>query len=160
MENHAVETFWQTYLQTLPADHPHRNITYTAWQFGDHKQLADELLALVLAGTKTATAAAVWEFEAQDEAIPRPGDLSIVLDGDGRPACIIETTAITVQPFNDVPADFAYDEGEDDRTLESWRREHIKYWNRALPRIGRSFRTDMPVVCERFRVIYTNPVRN
>jgi uncharacterized protein YhfF len=80
--------------------------------------------------------------------------LSIVLDGSGMPACILETTEVFVMPFKDVPADFAYDEGEYERTLESWRREHMKYWKRALAVIGREFSPDMLVVGERFKLIF------
>lgn len=153
-QTEQIQAFWQRYLNTLPADHPHRTATYQAWYFGDHGQLADELLALVLAGKKTATASSLWEYEAENEPIPKAGGLSVILDGDENPACIIETTSVVVQPFQEVPADFAYAEGEDDRTLESWRREHIKYWSRVLPAAGLHFQPDMPVVCERFRVIY------
>lgn len=154
MLSNEVKAFWQGYLATLPADHSHQQAVYTSWAFGDNKRLQDELLALVLKGQKTATAEAVWVFEAEGEDIPQPGDLSVVLDGDARPACILETVSIQILPFKEVPAAFAYDEGEDDRTLASWRHEHEKYWRRTLPSIGHNFDDEMPVVCEHFRVIY------
>lgn len=126
-----------------------------AWAFGDSPRLADELLGLVLAGTKTATASAVWEYEAAGEPLPRPGDLSIVLDGAGEPRALLRTTDVTTVPFEDVTAEHADAEGEDDRTLESWRTEHERYWRRTLADIGREFDPSMPVVCERFRVLFS-----
>jgi hypothetical protein len=38
--------------------------------------------------------------------------------------------------FTEATAEFAYSEGEDDRTLDSWRREHRKYYTRVLAARG------------------------
>ena len=51
-------------------------------------------------------------------------------------------------------ADFARAEGEDDLTLESWRAGHKRFFTRTRAPIGKEFTEDMPLVCERFRVIY------
>jgi len=125
-----------------------------AWSFGDSPRLADELLALVLAGTKRATATAVAELEATGEPTPVVGELSIVLDGAGHPRALIRTTAVDVVPFDEVTEEFAALEGEDDRTLASWRREHEKYFRRVLAAGGTEFDTALPVVCERFEVLW------
>ncbi|MEL7974255.1 ASCH domain-containing protein [Isoptericola sp. F-RaC21] len=125
-----------------------------AWSFGDSPELADELLALVLDGVKTGTAAAVWEYEAADEPLPRKGDLSIVLDGAGVPRVLIRTTQVETVPFAEVTAEHAAAEGEGDRSLADWREGHERYWRRTLAQIGREFDPTMPVVCERFKVLY------
>lgn len=150
----AVRDFWQGYLQTLPPDHPHQAAPYTVWGFGDSPSMADELGTLVVAGTKTATASALWEYEADGEALPQVGELSVITDGAEQPMCLIETIEVQIQPFNKVDAAFAHDEGEDDRTLASWRRAHERFFKRTLPRVNRSFEETMPIVCERFRVLY------
>ena len=62
------------------------------WSFGDHPALADELLGLVLDGTKTATASLLWYYEEGGETIPAVGDLSIITDGNGTPRALIRTT--------------------------------------------------------------------
>ena len=69
-------------------------------------------------GVKVATASLLWEYDADGEAIPKVGQLSIVTDGDGEPVYIIKSTEVEIRQFNQVDADFAYDEGEGDRTLE------------------------------------------
>jgi len=125
-----------------------------AWSFGDSPELADELLTLVLDGVKTGTAAAVWEYEAADEPLPRKGDLSIVLDGAGEPRVLIRTTQVETVPFDAVSAEHAAAEGEGDRSLEDWRAGHERYWRRTLAQIGREFDPSMPVVCERFKVLF------
>ena len=78
----------------------------------------------------------------------------MILDGNDEPLCIIETTEVEVRRFDEVDGRFAYEEGEGDRSLEYWRREHRRFFARTLPGIGRRFSEDMPLVCERFRVIY------
>lgn len=154
-ENLSVSQFWLSYIDSLPENEPARaRPVPPAWGFGDGPEMADELGALVYAGTKTATCSSLWEIEHDGEAIPEAGDLSIILDGRGRPLCIIETTQVEVKPFNAVDARFAYDEGEGDRSLAYWRAAHRRFFSRSLNAIGRAFDETMPLVCERFRVVW------
>jgi uncharacterized protein YhfF len=123
------------------------------WAFGDSPALADELLALVLAGRKTATCGALWQYEADGTPLPKPGERSIVLDGIKRPRCVIETSEVAVKRFDEVDAAFARDEGEGDLSYEYWRNAHETYFRRQ----GK-FSPDMALVCERFRLVDTLPV--
>jgi len=125
-----------------------------AWSFGDNPELADELLTLVLTGKKTGTATLVIELEKEGDKMPEVGDYNIILDSKGNPATIIQTTSIEIKPFNEVKEAFAYSEGEDDRTLESWRREHWKYWTRKGQKLGFTMKEDLLVICENFELIY------
>jgi uncharacterized protein YhfF len=146
--------FWKRFLARLPADSPYRHRRHVAESWGDSPRLADELSALIVAGIKTATCSSVWEWEAEGEAVPEVGQLTIVLDGQGNPLCVVETVEVTLQPYHQVDARFAYDEGEGDRSLQYWRDAHWRYFSRTLATIGREPSDDMPLVCERFRVIY------
>ncbi len=150
MDEGTVGAYWRAYLATLPNDSPVRDESYEAWSFGDGPAMADKLGALVLAGQKTATCSAHWELEA----VARSGEKSIVLGGSGEPLCIVETTEVTVRRFDEVDEAFARDEGESDRSLEYLRGAHRNFFARTLPEIGRRFTEDMPLVCERFRVVY------
>jgi len=125
-----------------------------AWSFGDNPKLADELLELVLAGKKTGTATLVIELVKKEEKMPKVGDYNIILDGKGKPAGIIRTTSVVVKPFIEVEEAFAYSEGEDDRTLESWRREHWKYWTRVGQKLKFAMKEDLLVICENFELVY------
>ena len=151
-----IEAFWRAFQDALPPDSPYRDRAYVAEAFGDSPELADELGALIVAGRKTATCSARWAYEDED-AIPRVGLLSIVLDGRGRPMCIIETIEVAIKAFNQVDERLAWDEGEGDRSLAYWRAAHIDFFTRTLPQIGREMDETMPLVCERFRVIYPWP---
>ncbi|PJR90814.1 ASCH domain-containing protein [Ochrobactrum sp. 695/2009] len=114
--------------------------------FGDSRELADELLALVLAGRKTATCAALASFGEDGEPMPVIGRRDVVLDGRGRPAVVVETVELTVRRFDEVDAAFAEDEGEG--PLDDWRKGHEAYFRR-----NGGFSPDMKLLCERFRVV-------
>jgi uncharacterized protein YhfF len=86
--------------------------------------------------------------------LPKTGLKSTVLDGNGHPLCIVETTEVEVRPSDEVDARFAYEEGEGDRSLEYWREAHWRFFSHTLPNIGKEPTPDMPLVCERFRVVY------
>lgn len=162
----AIAAFRARYRATLPADHPHHHAAIPADVWGDTPELIDELAALILAGTKTASCGAVWELEAEGSAAPVPGTLTIVVDGGGTPLCIVETVDLTFRRFSEIDPEFAAAEGEGDRTLASWREGHESFFSRVLPAIGRTFSDDMPLFCERFRVIFrgeagdTHPTRD
>jgi uncharacterized protein YhfF len=122
---------------------PAKYASLPRFSFGDSQALADELGGLVISGRKTATCATP-----SDPNLSRPGDRWIVLDGAGRPTCVIETVEITMRRYDEVDAAFAYDEGEDDRSLDAWRRAHRNYFTRQG-----TFGETMMLVCERFRLV-------
>ena len=86
--------------------------------------------------------------------MPYQGLITIVLDGRDEPLCIVETTEVTVRKYNEVDSDFARAEGEGDFSLEYWRTAHKNYFSRVLLKTGKEFSEDMPLVCERFQVLY------
>jgi len=149
-----VETYWHSFLATLPPDSPYRFRSFIAESFGDNPALADELGALVLSGFKTGTCSALWEWEAEVKPIPVPGLICIMLDGREEPLCIIETIDVVIRRFDEVDEAFARSEGEGDRSLDDWRRGHRAFFSRTLPLISRSFSESMPLVCETFKVIH------
>ena len=155
MNEARIDAYWRGYLDTLPRDSPARGEPYVAEAWGDSSGLADQLGALIVDGTKTATCSALWEYEAEGEPLPKVGAKTIVLDGNNDPLCIVETIEVAVRPYDEVDARFAYEEGEGDRSLEYWRDAHWRFFSRTLPGIGKEPTMEMPLVCERFRVIYS-----
>ena len=150
----TVQTYWQKFLSTLSADSPYHTRPYIAEGWGDSPEMADELGALIAQGIKTGTCSAVWEWEAEGNPIPAVGLITIALDGRGEPLCIVETFEVTIRKYSEVDAEFARAEGEGDLSLEYWREAHRNFFSRTLPKIGREFTEEMPLVCEQFRVIY------
>lgn len=153
IETIAAE-YWNAFLAGLSPLSSYYGKRYILERFGDNRKLADELGQLVLDGIKTATSSALWKWETEGMLIPQPGLISIILNGKDQPICIIETTEVYVCRFNAVDEEFARSEGEGDLSLEYWRESHKHFFSRILPRIEKKFSEEMPLVCERFRVIY------
>ncbi|WP_372729117.1 ASCH domain-containing protein [Nocardioides sp.] len=157
MDDSEIENYWirarsQSRLTQLPGYLPQNMVEMVlppAWSFGGTPEQADELLALVLDGRKTATVSALRDYDGA-EALPQVGALGIVLDGAGHPRALLETTEVSVVPFDQVPAEHALAEGEGDGSLASWRETQERFF--AACEGG--FAPDMPVVLERFRVLH------
>jgi len=124
------------------------------WAFGDTPALADKLAELVLTGPKRATAGLLADFEHDEEPLPVVGGHNVVHWGDGRPAMILATTDVRVGPLSSVDAQFAWDEGEGDRSLEWWLATHEAFFRRRCEDLGIAFDPDIAVVFERFDLVW------
>ena len=124
------------------------NDYFERFALGDSPEMADELLALVLSGKKTATVSVVLESDQK----PNVGDLSLVLDGRGNPACVIKTVHLETVKFCDLTWDMVKLEGEDE-TFEQWKAGNIRYWTRDAARRGYTFTDQTPITFERFEVV-------
>ena len=144
------------------ASHSRRNPSVPAelpevGPFGDTPALADQLLGLVLDGRKRATSTLLAEFAAEGQDVVRVGDHWIVTDAAGAPRAILRTTETRIGPFLSVDEAFAFDEGEDDRSRESWIREHRRYWTRRCAHLGIPWTEDAEILFERFEVVHPLP---
>lgn len=147
-----VSEFWQRFVDSTgrSRDTPQPE----AWPFGDSVELAEELISLVLEGRKRATAGSVAQYEAEGQAVPQVGDLEIVTDGSLRPRAVLQLTEVRVGPLSSVDDQFAYDEGEGDRTRAWWLEAHTSFFRRVLPALGIDFDPDMATIFQRFDVLY------
>ena len=114
-----------------------------SFAFGDGPQMADDLLAFVMAGAKTATC---WSVA--DGPQTHVGKLMVVKDGRRTPRAVLETLSLERKPFDRVDWAFASAEGEGDATLEDWRAGHRAYFTR-----NGGFAPGMMLWCERFRLV-------
>ncbi|WP_327291344.1 ASCH domain-containing protein [Streptomyces sp. NBC_01198] len=126
--------------------------------FGFPGPLRDRLVAAVLDGSKTATTGVAAAYEHEGEALPEPGQRSVVVDSDGRPVAVIEITEVRVVPLREVDLAHALDEGEGDESVAAWRRGHEDFWHGPEMRAAMddpqfTVDDDTPVVLERFRLI-------
>jgi uncharacterized protein YhfF len=115
----------ETFWQHFKAAHPEITTTHhDTYAFGATDESADLLAHLVKIGQKTATTSALDLYEA-DEPLP----------------------------FDQVTQEHAYHEGEDDRTLTTWRREHRAFFTAAYHEMGRTFNEQIPCFCEVFECV-------
>lgn len=145
------QAFWRSFLAETgrPAGTPWAD----CYHFGGNEALANALLALVLAGRKRATTGALLSYEFEGLPIPEVGDLSLITDWAGRPACVTELTAVTILPFRSVTWEMARLEGEDEN-LSSWQKNHIEAITAYAAEENFVFTPDTPLVFQEFRVLY------
>lgn len=139
--------FWAKARTSIP-ELPSQTIP-PAWAFGDTPGMADELSALVIGGKKTATSSLYAEYLQEGEPLPKSGQLNILLDSQGKPVALLETTGVEVLKFSEVSEEHAIREGEGDLSLEYWRTEHRRFWSK-----GKRFDDSTLVVTECFKVIF------
>ncbi|KAK3314086.1 PUA-like domain-containing protein [Apodospora peruviana] len=116
---------------------------------GSNPVLTDLFLENAIQGKKTATTS--WPIP--DPLYWGPGDLSVILDSQGRPAAVMRTTSFVKCKFKDVAEDFALAEAEGD--YQAYREGHIKFYGQQEN--GHEFGDESRVLCERFEVIYSRP---
>ena len=142
-----TEPFWRAFLASLTHAADASLRFYEVFQIGDTPESADSGARLIQQGVKTTTSSLLWTYEATHQPPPAAGALSIVIDGRGDPVCVVETIEVDVRGFAEVDAGFAYDYGEWDRTLETWR---ARCWEDYAPeclRLGKAPTPEMPLVC-------------
>jgi uncharacterized protein YhfF len=155
MNTENIKKFWQNFLSHKGLDD---STTFLeSGYFGDNKELANELLALVLSGQKRATASVLKAYELEGTRVPAVGDYSIITDWDGNPHCVIQTKTVTILPFNEMTYDICKREGEDD-CLETWQEGHIRCFTDELKALGASFTEDMPIIFEDFDLVFVGTV--
>lgn len=126
-------------------DIPQKYKAVERWSFGDNEAQADELAKRVIEGIKTATCANL-----DDEGVPEVGEVFVVVDGRNHPVCAVKLTDVKQVPFDLVPEQHAWEEGEGDRTLAYWRKEHQRFFEEYD-----MFAPDMPLLLMKFTLIDT-----
>lgn len=72
----------------------------------------------------------------------------MVVDGKNEPVCAIELTKVDMSTYEQVDAAHALAEGEGDRSLDYWRKEHKRFFEEY-----ELFSPDMTLVLMHFKVI-------
>jgi uncharacterized protein YhfF len=127
-------------------------------EFAFPGELRDRLVAAILTGEKTTTTGLFLELEVDGEELPEAGTRQVVVDSEGRPVAVIETTEVRVLPLAEVDRQHALDEGEGFEDVAQWRADHEGYWQSTQYRaaIGRpGFTVDdaTPVIAQRFTLV-------
>lgn len=117
---------------------------------GDSPEIADESIEFVRCGKKRATVGQVPRAGREAGRPPAPGQHWGILDGDGEPRCVVQTVEVRRGLLGEATPSFAWDEGEDDRSLESWLDGHRRRYRRR----GATSPDGLEVVFERFRVVW------
>ena len=147
-----IRPFWKKFEEAISSEASSR--FYEAFHYDDNEMDANVLGDLTLQGTKRAGAGLLWFYEANNKPIPKVGDLSVVTTWQKDPLCVIETTQVDIVLYEEVDEVFVAAEGEGDGSLRYWREVHWLYFSRESERLGKEPSLSMPVICERFRLIF------
>lgn len=150
----AIASFWQSARATVPG------LTaagYKVRTFGRGAEMSNTLLNLIATGQKTGTFALEAEYQRDPAARPAVGDHFIVQRHDGSPALVYRVTEVTTVPFSGIGPDHVAVEGPNARDVDIWRKIHWPYWGALLKDWGLPASEDMPVVFQRFTLVYVTP---
>ncbi len=118
-----------------------------AFAFGDTPEVAEESLAQIIAGRKTAAFAPLRDLgPTGHEPLPAAGERYVILDSAGEPGALIEETAIFQCKAHELTDDFLHDCGADD--VAAWMARHIAF----IDRWG-GWSDDLELVCDRFKLV-------
>ncbi|QEN03541.1 GNAT family N-acetyltransferase [Thiospirochaeta perfilievii] len=145
-----IDEYWKRFISI---NKEYKDREYEVWNFCYGEILPNRLLGLVKTGIKTATSSA-YDLYSKDDKVPQVGDLSIITYGNGLPGCIIETKEIKIIKFNEISENEAKLEGEGNKTLKYWREGHKKFFKIDYENDEKEFSEEIPVLFERFHVIY------
>ncbi len=146
----TVEEFWNDYL-VESKDHGRE---FMVSMFGDEDS-CDGLVNLIATGKKQAGSSLLRDFEATGDELPQVGNISMVVDANGSPVCIIEFTEVIQFAFKDVPERVAIAEGEGDQSIDYWKKVHTEFFSPSLNALGIENLDDEIIVTEFFKVIYS-----
>lgn len=153
-EHPSVGEMWKNYLETLESGEEIEKGGYESWHFCYEKRDADELAELTAKGIKRATASLNYWYEQGEDELPQVGNHVVVTDFEGVASCVYRISSVEKVPFKDVTEEFAFAEGEGDKSLDYWRRVHRKFFTAELAGEGLEFNEELLVVCERFEVVF------
>lgn len=171
MENASARAMWEAFVaayqqnesnrtasrptsQRVPLPAPDPGAYPDAWAFGYGAEVETQLAELVVNGTKRATASSHAVVLAEGEALPTVGKYSVVLDGTGTARCIIQTTHIAIDSLESVTDEFAWIEGEGDRSRDYWLSVHREFFSREHAEMNLPFDDSIAVVYEQFVVVW------
>ncbi|MCI7638534.1 MAG: ASCH domain-containing protein [Clostridiales bacterium] len=94
-------------------------------------------------------------YELENEPLPQVGQYSVILDSQGLPRCITRISKVEITRFRDISEEYAFIEGEGDKSLTWWKNAHRELFTRECREdAGIEFSEDMECVCEYFEVVY------
>ena len=149
----SITDFWEDFQRNNP-----QYLTIEKPQFfyfGDNKTDADDCAQLVVLKIKQATSPSLWWFTEHNEALPQIGDLSIVTDWESNPKAIIKTIKVEIAKFKDITPEYAFIEGEGDKSLAYWKKVHWEYYKNEMKEFIAFPNLEMEIVCEYFETIWT-----
>lgn len=97
-------------------------------EFGTPGSSRENLVNLVLHGSKRATAGLLHDYAKEGEPVEHVGELLAMVDNTGLHVGTLRVTRVEVLRFADVPDEFSLAEAEGDLNAADFRASHTAYW--------------------------------
>ena len=152
--NEKQEEFLAQYLSTLSQDERDSIPQFLAEYFCADEYNANECARLINNRIKRASCSLKVAYELENEPLPEVGRITVVLNWNQEPVCIVKLTDVSICPFSNVTREFAESEGEGDGSYEWWREAHINFFTKHAEEIGETFNDTSELVLERFKKVF------
>lgn len=146
-----VAVFVEKAKRVLPA---HTLDRYKVRTYGGGDQMGDHLIDLIAQGEKTGSFSLQVEFDGREGEAPHPGDVYVVTRHDGTPKLIYRVDDVELVPFGEISDRHVAVESARLRNVAAWREVHWPFWTPVLRAMGREPSMDMPVIFQRFTLLY------
>ena len=149
-DSELLDAFWQQAIKAVPEiarDHQVRSI-------GIDEETTDLIIKFIKTGEKTGTYSLPWLIEAEGYPKTTPNTSIILVSYAGIPKVVVQITSIYETTFGNISLDDTSLDGPPVRDLDVWIPLHTKYWNGLLSRYNRVCMPDMPVLVEKFKLVY------
>jgi uncharacterized protein YhfF len=150
----TTRDFWERCRRALP-DEP-LGERWVLRRMGNTPALCESLLGLIASGDKTGGFSRPEELAAAG-LTPAVGDYVILTDYHGAPRCLVRMEECRLLKFGEIGAKETACESPAARDPEVWRGIHRGYWTPVLAAEGKAFSEDLPVLFQRFRLLYSEP---
>ena len=145
-----IDIFWNKAIEEIPSiakDHQIRSI-------GIDEETTGLIIDFIKGGEKVGTFSLPWIMEAENLPMTKKGLPIILLSYDGKPELIVQVTEIIETTFGEIDSDVTSIDGPPVRDPEVWIPLHRDYWNGILTEYNRACSDDMPVIVEKFKLVY------
>ena len=105
--NEKQQEFLDQYLSTLSQDERDSIPQFLAEHFCGDEYNANECARLIDNRIKRASCSLKAAYEVENEPLPEVGRITVVLNWDQEPVCIVKLTDVSISPFNKVTREFA-----------------------------------------------------
>ena len=146
-----IDDYWNQAIASKPelaVDHQIRSI-------GIDEETTVLIIDFIKEGEKVGTFSLPWLMESENIPASHTGQPIILLSYDGKPEIIVQITDIEETTFGEIDYEVTKIDGPPVRDPEVWIPLHREYWNNILKPYGRSCTDDMPVIVERFKLVYS-----
>ncbi|MFH6907388.1 ASCH domain-containing protein [Vibrio fluvialis] len=142
------------YFATLSSSRKEAIPQISAEYFCADEYNANECARLINDGIKRASCSLKAGYDADSEPLPEVGRITVVLNWQQDPVCIIRLNKVEVMPLNQISAEFAALEGEGDGTYAWWRTAHIDFFTQYAQEVGVAFNEESDIVLEYFEKVF------